>query len=168
VPSRDFESRGVPTNDPDPITFTVAGRAFVGVPVVPPGLLTCLDHLPDLPAESDPTWFVAVTGYCTALAQFIRACIIPDERPDWDALILTEYLDASVFADVTAWLAQLHAQRLAAGMAPVEVPDEEEDPITARQRQLEADRWGIPDPEPITTNPALLQILEAGGGYTPL
>ncbi len=96
----------------DPITFDVAGREFTCLPVPPLGAVQLLSELPDLPAGDDPTYRAALVKVAAGVASFIRSCIVADQRPGWDALLVDEYLDDDTLVDMLDWLAGEYRDRL--------------------------------------------------------
>lgn len=96
----------------DPITFDVAGREFTCLPVPPLGAVQLLGELPDLPARDDPTYRAVLVQVAAGVASFIRSCIVGDQRPGWDALLVDEYVDDDTLVDMLDWLAGQYRGRL--------------------------------------------------------
>jgi len=106
----------------DPITFDVAGREFLCLPVPPLGAVQLLSELPDLPARDDPTYRAALVKVAAGVASFIRSCIVADQRPGWDGLLVDEYLDDETLVEVLDWLAGEYQARLVSGPTPTPAP----------------------------------------------
>lgn len=96
----------------DPITFDVAGREFTCLPVPPLGAVQLLSELPELPARDDPTYRAVLVQVAAGVASFIRSCIVGDQRPGWDALLVDEYVDDDTLVDMLDWLAGQYRGRL--------------------------------------------------------
>ena len=96
----------------DPITFDVAGREFTCLPVPPLGAVQLLSELPELPARDDPTYRAVLVQVAAGVASFIRSCIVGDQRPGWDALLVDEYVDDDTLVDMLDWLAGEYRGRL--------------------------------------------------------
>lgn len=107
----------------DPITFDVAGREFTCLPVPPLGAVQLLSELPELPARDDPTYRAVLVQVAAGVASFIRSCIVGDQRPGWDALLVDEYVDDDTLVDMLDWLAGEYRGRLTTTPAePAPVP----------------------------------------------
>lgn len=140
----------------DPITFDVAGREFTCLPVPPLGAVQLLGELPDLPARDDPTYRAALVKVAAGVASFIRSCIVGDQRPAWDALLVDEYLDDDTLVDMLDWLAGEYRGRLTttadrATPAPAGPPGPHAADLEARARRVAAAiRAGgeVPTPAP--------------------
>ena len=102
----------------DPITFDVAGREFLCLPVPPLGAVQLLSELPDLPARDDPTYRAVLVKVAAGVTSFIRSCIVGDQRPGWDGLLVDEYLDDDTLVDILDWLAGEYRARLVSDPAP--------------------------------------------------
>lgn len=171
MPTRDFAGRPA-ENDPDPITFTVAGREFRCLPMVPPAAFSLLEQLPAIPTEDDAGYRTAVTRWVLVAVGFIRACLIDGDEARLDEVITTVPIDAEVYADLVAWLAGVYTARIQALPVPAQVPspavgeaagdDDVLDPILARQVELNRDRWG-PDAD-MSDGGALADFVRLGGG----
>lgn len=126
----------------DPITFDVAGREFTCLPVPPLGAVQLLSELPDLPARDDPTYRAVLVQVAAGVASFIRSCIVADQRPGWDALLVDEYLDDDTLVEMLDWLAGEYRGRLtttpATDPAPVAPPGPHAADLEARARRVAA------------------------------
>lgn len=175
MPAWAFEARATTTPDPDPITFTVAGREFRCVPMAPAAAWETLTGLPSVPPAGDPGFRAAVVTVANAYAVAIRFCLEPDQQEKWDEMVRTTYLDPDFYADcITSLLREYTARLTSADVEPATPVEghsggdpDEIDPLTLRQMQL--DRMAFdqePDPG-AGLPPHLADILRAGGGFSP-
>lgn len=176
MPAWAFQARATTAPDPDPITFTVAGREFRCVPMAPAAAWETLTGLPTVPPAGDPGFRAAVITVATLYATAIRYCLEPADQPRWDDLIRTTYLDEDFYADCAIHLLQEYTDRISVADTGQTAPIASEghpgtnqddlDPVTLRQ--IELDRAAY-DPEPDPGEglpPHLAALLQAGGGFT--
>jgi hypothetical protein len=180
MPTRDFAGQPA-ESDPDPITFTVAGREFRCLDEVPAAALPLLNELGTIviPDDGDPGYRAAVSRWALVAVGFIRGCIVEPDEASFDQMITTVEVDPKIYAEIVAWLAGEYNDRIqkaptpatatAAGSNIGQMDDPyraardaaEDDPILANQIRLNQEQYGL---DAIPEDDQLAAFIRMGGG----
>ena len=130
--------------------------------MVTPAALGLLNDIPDLPEPTDPTYLAVRVVWYDRLSTFIRFCIRPEQRADWDQLLVEDVIVPDCLAQIVAWITPIYSQRLQASADAMTPP-----PVEHEIRMgADNDDAHLIDVDYLNDN-ALAHILAAGGGVSP-